>query len=304
MKVGFIGLGNMGAPMARNLMRAGHELTVFNRTRQRAEALASEGARVAETPADAAADAEVLVTMVADDRALRAVLLREGPSGNAAIDVLAPGAVHMSSSTISVACSKDIGKQHALRGQCYVAAPVIGRAEAARDKALWVIAAGAEEPVARCRPLMAALGKGIAVAGAEPWQANLTKIAVNFMLASAIESLGEVYALVEKWGLDPRQFLDVLNEGAFHSPVYANYGRRIAEREYAPAGFALRLGLKDTELALEAAKEADVPLPFANILRDHYLQALAHRRGELDWSAVAEVPRENAGIEKTQEAGG
>lgn len=304
MRVGFVGLGNMGAPMARNLLLAGHQLTVYNRTRQRAEALGREGARVADAPSDAAADAEVLITMVADDRALRAVLLRTGPGETAAIDALPPGAIHMSSSTISVECSKEIEKQHDVRGQGYVAAPVIGRAEAARDKALWVIAAGAEQSVARCRPLMEALGKGITIAGSEPWQANLTKIGVNFMLATVIESFGEVYAVLEKWGLDPRRFLDVLNEGAFHSPVYANYGKRIAERAYEPAGFALRLGLKDTELALQAAETVHAPLPFASLLRDHYLQALAHQHGEFDWSAVAEVSRDNAGVQRTLEAGG
>jgi len=296
MRVGFIGLGNMGEPMARNLIRAGHRLTIYNRTRQRAEALGSEGARVADTPADAAADAEVLVTMLSDDRAVRSVLLGGQPEGTSAIDALAPEAVHMSASTIGIECSKELEREHRVRCQGYVAAPVIGRAEAARDKALWVIAGGTQENIERCRPLMEAIGRGITIAGEEPWMANLTKIAVNFMLATVLESFGEVYAMLEKSGMDLHSFLDVVNNGAFRSPVYANYGGMIADRKYEPAGFSLKLGLKDTELALEAGEAVQAPLPFASVLRDHYLQALAHGHGELDWSAVAEVARHNAGV--------
>lgn len=304
MRVGFIGLGNMGEPMARNLIRAGHRLTVYNRTRQRAQALAGEGARVADTPSDAAADAEVLITMLSDDRAVRSVLLDAGAGETSAIDALAPEAIHMSASTIGIECSKELEREHRVRRQGYVAAPVIGRAEAARDKALWVIAAGLPDPIERCRPLMEALGRGITIAGAEPWMANLTKIGVNFMLATVLESFGEAYALLEKSGLDPHSFLDVLNNGAFRSPVYANYGRMIADRQYEPAGFSLRLGLKDTELALEAGEAVQAPLPFGSVLRDHYLQALAHGHGELDWSAVAEVARHNAGVGRTHKVGG
>lgn len=304
MRVGFIGLGNMGEPMARNLIRAGHWLTVYNRTRQRAEALGREGARIADTPAGAAADAEVLITMLADDRAVRSVLLGAGPEGTSAIDALAPEAIHMSSSTIGIECSKELEREHRARRQGYVAAPVIGRAEAARDKALWVIAAGAQNPVERCRPLMEAVGRGITIAGEEPWQANLTKIGVNFMLAAVLESFGEVYAILEKSGLDPHSFLDIVNNGAFRSPVYANYGRMIADRQYEPAGFSLKLGLKDVELALQAGEAVQAPLPFASVLRDHYLQALAHGHGELDWSAVAEVARHNAGVGKALKTAG
>jgi 3-hydroxyisobutyrate dehydrogenase-like beta-hydroxyacid dehydrogenase len=294
----------MGQSMARNLIRAGHRLTVYNRTRQRAEALGSEGARVADTPADAAADAEVLITMLSDDRAARSILLDAGPEQTSAIDALAPEAIHMSSSTIGIECSKDLEREHRLRGQGYVAAPVIGRAEAARDKALWVIAAGEQDAIERCRPLMEALGRGITIVGEQPWQANLTKIGVNFMLATVIESFGEAYAMLEKSGLDPHSFLDVVNNGAFRSPVYANYGKMIADRQYEPAGFSIKLGLKDAELALEAGEAVHAPLPFASVLRDHYLQALAHGHGELDWSALAEVARHNAGVGRTTKAGG
>lgn len=290
MKIGFIGTGNMGAPMARNLIRAGHELTVYNRTREHAEPLAKEGAHIADSPADAARNAEVLVTMLADDHALRATVL------DSAIDSLRRGAVHMSCSTISVRFSKELTEQHGQRGQAYIATPVFGRPEAAESKKLWVIAAGANEVVERCRPLMDAIGRGVSVIGDEPWKANLVKIAVNFMLASTIEAMGETYALVEKSGIDLHQFLEVMNGGAFNSPVFAGYGAKIADRQYEPAGFKLTLGYKDTRLALEASADAAVPMPIASLLRDRYLQGIAQGQSDLDWSAIAGISRQNAGI--------
>lgn len=301
MKIGFIGIGNMGEPMARNLIRAGHEVTVYNRTRQRADALRQEGARVAASPAEAAAEAHVMITMLADDQAVRETVLS---GGEPAIESLRRGAVHMSSSTISLELSKELEHRHDARGQGYVAAPVLGRATAAAEKRLWVIVAGAPEQIERCRPVLEELGRGVSVVGAEPWKANVVKIGVNFVLASMIETLGESYALMEKHGIDPHQFLEVLNGGAFQSPVFANYGARIAEGRYLPAGFALRLGLKDTELALAAAKAAMTPLPIAGVLRDHFLEALAYGHGELDWAAIASVSRIHANVPRTSRAGG
>lgn len=293
MKVGFIGIGNMGEPMARNLLLAGHEVAVYNRTLHRAEGLGKQGARIAVSPAEAAADADVLITMLADDRALRGTVL-EG--GGPAIGALRRGAIHISSSTISLDMSKELEQRHAACGQGYVAAPVIGRADAAAQKTLWVIAAGPPDQIARCRPILDALGRGITVVGEEPWKANLVKIGVNFVLASMVEALGESYALVEKHGVDPHQFLAVLNGGAFQSPVFENYGTRIADHRYQPAGFSLRLGLKDTQLALAAAESAAAPLPFAGVLRDRFLQALAYGHGDLDWAAIAEIARVNANL--------
>lgn len=297
MKVAFIGLGSMGSPMARNLIRAGHQLTLYNRTRQRAEALRKDGARVAGSAAEAVADAEVLVTMLANDEAVRGTVMP-------ALDTLPARAIHMSASTISVECSRELEREHAARGQGYVATPVLGRPEAAEQKKLWVLAGGRADVIERCRPLIEALGRGFTVVGEEPWKANLTKIGVNFVLASMLESIGEAYALVEKAGLDSHKFLEVLNGGLFNSTVIENYGKRIAGRNYEPAGFQLKLGFKDTELALEAAAASDVPMPYAGVLRDRFLQALAYGHGELDWSAVAEISRINAGLKRTLQAGG
>ena len=292
MKIAFLGAGNMGAPMALNLIRAGHELSVYNRTRERLEPLAQAGARIAASPADAVRGAEVAITMLSNDRAVREAMLE---SQAPAVDALASGAVHMCTSTISVALSKELAKAHATRGQGYVASPVLGRPDSAAAKKLWIMAAGPPDHVNRCRPLMDAMGRAVTVVGEEAWRANLAKVAMNFMLASMLEAMGEAFALVRKSGVDLRQFLEIQN-GLFNSPVYANYGSIIADRRFEPAGFRLALGLKDVGLALEAAQESAVPMPLASLLRDNYLNAMAHGRAEVDWSAVAEVAAMNAGL--------
>ncbi len=279
--------------MARNILRAGHELTVYNRTRSKTEALAGEGAKVADSPAGAAAGAEVLVSVLADDPAVRAAVL-DGGQQRAAIEGLSSGAIHISCSTISVEMAQTLEAAHRARGQHYVSATVLGRPEAAAAKQLWVVAAGAPADIERCRPVIDAIGRGASTVGQEPWKSNLIKIGVNFMLASMLESLGEAFALMEKFGASPSDFLEAVNGGLFRSPVIEQYGLRVLEKRYAPAGFSLKLGLKDTNLALQAGSQAQVPLPIASILRDRYLQALAQGQGEIDWSSIAEISRRNA----------
>jgi 3-hydroxyisobutyrate dehydrogenase-like beta-hydroxyacid dehydrogenase len=294
-KIAFFGAGNMGAPMALNLLRAGHEVRVFNRTRARVEALAQVGAMVAESAPDAVEGADVAITMLADDQAIRDSMFASVPPKGAAIDTLRKRAIHMCTSTISVALSKELAREHGARGQAYVAAPVLGRPDAAADKKLWVIAGGAREDIERCRPLMDAIGRGVSIMGEQPWQANMTKIAANFMLASMLEAMGEAVALVRKSSMDPHAFVEVLNS-LFNSPVYANYGRIIADRRFEPAGFRLTLGLKDVGLALEAGQDTAVPLPLGSLIRDHYLSAVAQGLRDADWSALAEVAARNAGL--------
>ena len=292
MNVAFLGTGNMGAPMALNLIRAGHTLSAYNRTHEKLEPLAKAGARIAASPADAVRGCEVAITMLSNDRAVREAML---DSQTPAIDALTRGAVHMCTSTISVALSKELAEAHTTRGQGYVASPVLGRPDSAAAKKLWIMAAGQPDHVNRCRPLMDAMGRAVTVVGDEGWRANLTKIAMNFMLASMLEAMGEAFALVRKSGVDLNQFLEIQN-GLFGSPVYANYGSIIADRRFEPAGFRLALGLKDVGLALEAAQESAVPMPLASLLRDNYLNAMAHGRAEADWSAVADVAAKNAGV--------
>ena len=286
----FIGLGNMGSAMARNLVGAGHKLTVYNRSRAKAEALGGD-VRIASTPGEAVRECEAVVTMLADDSAVESVV--EGESGIA--QGLRSGSVHIGCSTISTALARRLADSHAARGQEYVSAPVFGRPEAAAAKKLLVVAAGKTETVNRCSPVFAAMGRQTFIAGLEPWQANAVKLCGNFMLASMIESFGEAYATVRKAGVDPHLFLDVMST-LFASPIYANYGRLIADDQYEPAGFALRLGFKDIRLAIETARECGSPMPGASLLHDRMLEAIARGMGDIDWSGVARISALHAGL--------
>ncbi|RKH53043.1 NAD(P)-dependent oxidoreductase [Corallococcus llansteffanensis] len=294
MKVGFIGMGNMGAPMAKNLLGAGHDVTVWNRTASKAQPLQQQGARVAKTPGEAARDAEVVVSMLADDHAAEAAVL--GPDG--VVGALPKGAIHVSSSTISVALSERLTKAHADAGQGYVSAPVFGRPEAAAGKQLWVVAAGPKADVDRVRPLLTALGRGLTELGEKASAANVVKLSGNFLIASMMEALSEAFALTEKSGVERAAFLDVFKSVFARGPIFENYAGAIAKGQYTPAGFALRLGLKDMTLALEAGRGAEVPLPLASLLRDHFLTGVAQGRGDEDWSALGALAQDRAGLLK------
>jgi 3-hydroxyisobutyrate dehydrogenase-like beta-hydroxyacid dehydrogenase len=292
MKVGFIGLGSMGLPLARRLLQAGHQLTVYNRTRARADQLKHLDPVIAETPAAAARGAEVLVTMVADDAALEDVIL--GDAG--ALAALPRGAIHVSMSTVSPALTRWLAERHGLAGQTLVAAPVFGRPEAAEAGKLWIVAAGPAAALERSRPLLEAMGQGVIPAGDDPPRANVIKLAGNFLLAAAIEALGEAFALARKYDIQPTALLDVVNGKLFRSPIYENYGTLIAAERYEPAGFKLRHGLKDVRLVLEAADAVAVPTPLASLMRDRYVSAVARGWGDSDWAALARVAAADAGL--------
>jgi 3-hydroxyisobutyrate dehydrogenase-like beta-hydroxyacid dehydrogenase len=294
MKVGFIGLGNMGSAIARNLIKAGHDLTVYNRTQSRAEPFVSLGARIAETPSEAAADAEVLITMLADDAAVEAVIFAPGN----AIQALPANAVHISMSTISVALSRRLAESHREKGQNYLAAPVFGRPDAAAAAKLFIVVAGLSEQIERCRPLFDAIGQKTFIAGEEAHAANVIKLAGNFLITTVIESLGEAFAFGRKFGVDPHAFLDILTNSLFTAPVYRNYGSMIASDNFEPAGFKLPLGLKDNRLLLAAAQEAGAPMPMASLVHDRFVAALARGLGESDWAAIARISYEDAGLRK------
>jgi 3-hydroxyisobutyrate dehydrogenase-like beta-hydroxyacid dehydrogenase len=291
MKIAFIGLGKMGVGMARNLLRAGHAVAVYNRSREKASALAGHGAFVASSPADACQDAEVVMTMVADDHAVEEIVF--GSEGIAS--AMKNNCIHISNSTISTALARRLTIEHAQRNQGYLSVPVFGRPEAAETKNLLVVAAGPSELVERCRPLFDAIGRLTFVVGTEPWQANVAKVCGNFLIISAIEALGEAYATLRKAGVAPLAFLEIINS-LLGSQVIANYGRIIAQEQFEPAGFALKLGLKDVRLVLAAAEECAAPMPLASLLHDHLLSALAQGQGEMDWSSMTQVVARNAGL--------
>jgi len=297
MKIGFIGLGKMGTGMARNLLRAGHQVAAYNRTREKAQALSKDGARLANSPADAARGADVVFTMLSDDNALSDIVF--GHDGLASVPHPAP--VHISCSTISVAFVRRLAREHANRGQRFLTACVFGRPDAAETKKLIVVAAGESQTLDPCRPLFDAIGRATFVAGPEPWHANLFKLCGNFMIASMLETFGEAFATTRKAGLDPHAFLDIMNE-LFQSPVYKNYGTTIADANFEPAGFALKLGLKDVRQLLQATYDLGVPMPFASVVRDHLLSAIANGQESLDWSSVSQVVARSAGLEEPSES--
>ncbi|MHB1175363.1 MAG: NAD(P)-dependent oxidoreductase [Sulfuriferula sp.] len=291
MKTGFIGLGKMGAGMASRLCQAGYELTVYNRSVERLQPLIAAGAKAAKNIAEVC-DAEVVFTMLANDAALSEVTL--GPSG--ILEHLKPGAIHVSCSTVSVALSAQLADAHSEKQQGFIAAPIFGRPDAAAAGKLFMVAAGKQELIAKIQPLLSILGQRTFIVSDDPEKANLVKLSGNFLIATVIESLGEAMALVEKGGVDRHQYLDLLTSSLFNVPLYKNYGTMIADRHFEPAGFAAHLGQKDMRLVLAAAEDLKVPLPFASILRDRFLDLAAHGGDNLDWSAVGSLAAKDAAI--------
>ena len=290
MDVGFIGLGHMGSGMVASLLRARHEVTVYNRTRAKAEPLVAQGAKLAGSVADACRGSAV-ITMLADDDAMDSVVFGEiGILAN-----LSKDSIHICSSTISTALSAKLAEFHARAEQWYIAAPVFGRPDAAAAGRLFIVAAGSANAIAAATPLFDAIGQRTFVVSETPNTANLVKLSGNFLIATVIESLGEAMALVGKGGVDRHQYLEILTSTLFGAPVYKTYGTLIADRKFEPAGFAASLGHKDIRLTLAAAEELRVPLPLASLVRDRFLTLMAHGGAQLDWSAIGGLAARDAG---------
>jgi 3-hydroxyisobutyrate dehydrogenase-like beta-hydroxyacid dehydrogenase len=290
MKVGLIGLGNMGSGMAANLLKGGHDVTVYNRTSSKAQTLVEQGARYATQVADAC-QGNAVITMLADDGAVESVVF--GDSG--VVSNLRKSGIHISSSTISVALSERMAAAHAASGQRFVSAPVFGRPEAAAAGKLFVAVAGAPDAVDECMPLLEAIGQKTFRFGNNPSDANLVKLSGNFLISAVIEALGEAMALVGKAGLDQHQYVDFLTSTLFNAPVYKTYGALIADKKFVPAGFAAPLGFKDNRLVLAAAETLRVPLPLASLIYNRFLTLLAHGGEALDWSAFSQLAAQDAG---------
>lgn len=297
MEIGLIGLGNMGSGIAKSLLRAGHQLIVYNRTRSRAEALRSHGATVVDSIAQACRG-EAVLTMLADDAAVESVVFGEG----GILASLPRGGLHISLSTISVALSDKLAEEHPKAGQEYVAAPVFGRPEAAEAGKLFVVAAGPKKSIDRSRPLLEALGPKLAVIGEQPSMANTVKLTGNFLIATVLESLGEAIAFTRKSGLDAGAVLDFFTSTLFNAPIYKTYGGLVLEGKHDQVGFALPLGFKDVRLVLQAAEARTVPMPIASLLHDRFLSALARGYENKDWSVLGRVAAEDAGLARAQHA--
>lgn len=289
--IGFIGTGNMGMPMARNLLEAGYRLKIWNRTPEKARALADRGAELVRTPAEAAAGTGIVVTMLADDRAVEATAF--GPDG---FGPQLRGGVHLSMSTIAPATAAGLAARHREHGSDYVAAPVFGLPPAAAARKLWICTAGGTAAKARVRPLLETLGQGVFDFGEQAGSANVVKLAGNFMIVAALEAMAEAFALGEKHGVAPAALADLFGRTLFACPVYRNYGKFITEGNYDPPRFRLALGLKDVSLALDAGRAAGAPLPLAALVQSRMVSGIAKGRESLDWAALALGARDDAGL--------
>lgn len=290
MKLGFIGLGRMGSAMAANLVRAGHEVTVFNRTPGKSSALVALGAQEAATLAGACRG-EAVITMLADDEAAANIAMGSG----GLVENLSKGAIHLSMSTISVAMSDRLAQAHAQSGQRYVAAPVFGRPDMAAAAKLFIVAAGDPAAIDACRSVFDALGQKTSTIGGVPSAANLVKLTANFLQAAVIESLGEAIALIGKAGIDRRAYVDLLTSTIFTAPAYKIFGPLIADGTFGTAAFAAPLGYKDIRLALAEAETLRVPMPLASLLHDRFLRLFAQGGENLDWSAIGGLASQDAG---------
>ncbi|MEA3151088.1 MAG: hypothetical protein QOD56_2027 [Gammaproteobacteria bacterium] len=290
MKVGFIGLGQMGSGMAANLLKAGHQVSIFNRTPGKTANLVRLGAQ-APAEISSVCQSEAVLTMLANDEAVESMVF--GDPG--ILSSLPRNAVHISCSTISVALSKKLVAAHQTAGQHFLSAPVFGRPDAAAAGKLFVVVGGAADSIQACTPLFDAIGQRTFVMSERPESANLVKLSGNFLIASVIEALGEAIALIGKGGVDRQKYLELLTSTLFNAPVYKTYGNLIVEGKFEPAGFAAVLGQKDIHLALAAADALRVPMPLASLLRDRFLTLLALGGETLDWSAIGQLAARDAG---------
>jgi 3-hydroxyisobutyrate dehydrogenase-like beta-hydroxyacid dehydrogenase len=290
MDVGFIGLGDMGAVMAANLVKAGHTVRVWNRSPGPLEALEREGARPVASARQAFAG-EAVISMLADDAAVRSVIVEGG-----LLEQATKNLIHVNMATLSVRFVRELAEWHRTHNVTYIAAPVFGRPEVAQLAKLHIVAAGDPRAIEKVQPLFDAMGQKTWRFGDEPHRANVVKVTGNFMIASVIELLGEATAMAKGHGVTADELIQMLTGTLFGAPVFQIYGALIAQQRFEPAGFKLQLGLKDVRLALEAGEDVHAPLPFASIVRDSLLDAIAHGDSNKDWSALSRVAFRRAGL--------
>lgn len=288
--VAFVGLGLMGRGMAANLLKAGFGLTVHNRTASKASELLAQGARWAADAASAVTPGGVLVTMLADDRAVEEVV--QGGAG----ERLGQGGLHIGMSTVSPETSRRLQDWHAARGGVYVSAPVFGRPAAAATAKLWIMQAGDPRARSRARPVLHAMSQGVFDFGDDAGKANVVKLCGNFLIATIIEALSETLTMAQKNGIERQAVSDFLTQTVFNTPVFHSYAPIIAAMRAESVGFELKLGYKDMRLIRDCAEQAGVPMPLASVVRERFLSSLAKGRGEMDWSAICLAVAEEAGL--------
>ncbi len=272
----------MGAAIAGLFAAKGHDLVVWNRSREKAEPLADAGARVASTPAEAVAHRDLVFTILTDDAATEAVVF--GADGQPGILThLEPGAIHVSLSTISVRLGRRLEASHRERGQYFVSAPVFGRPNVANEGKLWVVAAGAPEAMAIVEPVLRSVSRGLTILSEQPWQANALKVGGNLMITTMIQTLAETFVYARSQGIDPAVFHQTVNDALFQSRLYENYGKTILNPPEHP-GATVHLGNKDTRLVREAAADAGTRMGLADYCADVFRRAEEAGLADEDWA--------------------
>jgi 3-hydroxyisobutyrate dehydrogenase-like beta-hydroxyacid dehydrogenase len=293
MKVGFIGLGRMGQGMARRLLDAGHDLSVFDMVAAQMTPFGAAGARAASSVADLCSGREVVVTMLVEDKAILEVALGRG----GLCESLARGAIHLVMGTHGVAAVRELEWRHRDAGQTLVAAPVLGRPDLAASGQLGIVAGGPDDAVRQCEPLLSAMGRKTFPAGSKPESATAIKLANNAVLGCAMVAMAEGFALVRKYGVAPQVFQDVMTEGLFSAPAYKVYGQKMVDESYDQVGSPIHVGLKDANLIAAASDLARVPMPSHNVYHDRLLGAVAHGDGDRDQAVLAREQARASGLE-------
>jgi len=292
-RIGFIGLGNMGIPMAKNLISAGYQLRVHNRTLSKADELDSASVLVCKTPAEAADGVDIIITMLSEDEVVKETVLGD----HGILKTLAKNGLHISMSTISPDTAQLLSKEHKNAGNSYLAAPVFGRPEAAAAKKLWICISGDQQSKEIAKPVLENLGQGIFDFGEDAGGANVVKVAGNFMIMASLEMMAEAYTLAEKNGLDRLKVAEFFGSTLFNTPLFQNYGKLIAGKQYQPVGFKSKLGYKDARIAFKLSQQAQSPMPIVSIVHNRLLSAVAKGWGETDWvEGVSRGVSEDAGV--------
>jgi 3-hydroxyisobutyrate dehydrogenase-like beta-hydroxyacid dehydrogenase len=291
-KIGFIGLGNMGLNMVKNLINVGYHVRVYNRTISKADELEQSSITRCKSPAEAADGVPVIITMLSEDEVLKEAVL--GADG--ILQKLPKNSLHISMSTISPDTAQHLAKHHADAGSNYLAAPVFGRPEAAAAKKLWICISGDQQSKEIAKPILECLGQGIFDFGEDAGGANVVKIAGNFMIMASLEMMAEAYTLAEKNGLDRLKVSEFFGATIFNTPVFQNYGKVIATKQYEPVGFKAKLGYKDARLAFKLSQQAETPMPIATAIHNRLLTAVAKGWGDRDWAeGISRGVSEDAG---------
>ena len=289
-KITFLGLGNLGMPIAESLIKSGFELTVWNRTKSKADPLAALGAKVVTTPLEAITPGGIVFSVLADDAAVEEIFSLE------LIEKLGEGGIHVSMSTIAPETARQLAKIHSWSKVSYVAAPIFARPEAVVAKVGNICVSGDPEVRERIKPILQTFVKGIYDFGDDPGAANVVKLAGNFMIAASLEMMGEAFTMAEKNGIPRQDIYEMLTQTLFAAPVFQNYGKIVAQQVYEPVAFRLPLGLKDINLTLKTASDVHVPMPMADLIRNRFISAIARGRDNLDWGALAQGASDDAGL--------